>query len=695
MAPRPSQARQTIGPESEHLWDLGVVGRKTGVTRDKVVQDEHGMEDPDAFFSSPTKPNEGTRILHDDSEEESDNESSGSPMEITQNLGVGPAALLNGHGNRLTTMQLAKNRSPVKTFLNSPAQRNRLMARSSSPTRGDIVRDNGSGSGGKKQRPGASGLAQNGGRSASQPVLSKAPKFSPKSLGMRSNYNSRSSPEESEEELPKSDAAQDDEAEVDAYLEESMAMLQADIEEPAQGEEEEESEEEESEGEEEIPRFAASKKKPGPAAKKTASPKVREGLVKSTKSTKRGKALPESDQEDGEEEEEGSDASELVAAKPQRNAGKQKATPSPPNPRGRKRRSPEPEEPADHEEPPARQTKRPRASPASVPAPKPKGRPPKNKAVGPSKPEPKKRGRKRKSSEGDISIVAIPRGPPLPKSRGLLINRREVPGDSDSMVRTRSGRTSFKPLAFWRNERVDYDVDEEADAFAPRTQPHRFVLHKIKEVVRVDEPEAPPKKHASKRTGKPGRRRAYDDDDDLGPAEPWETNPGLVDGKVVAWHPDHELNPPGLDEEVDVEVRQLAISSRAVRTQTVKDASFRYAKVLSEGFFNAGVVDLPPGAEKRPKNARKMFMTFFVHTGRVLVTVNETSFRISKGGMWFVPRGNYYAIENESDVPARIFFSQGCEVAPQHEEEEEALPEGEEGYEDQEGEEEEEGEGEE
>lgn len=26
--------------------------------------------------------------------------------------------------------------------------------------------------------------------------------------------------------------------------------------------------------------------------------------------------------------------------------------------------------------------------------------------------------------------------------------------------------------------------------------------------------------------------------------------------------------------------------------------------------------------------------------------------------------GNYYSIENDYDQPARIFFSQGCEVAP-------------------------------
>jgi centromere protein C len=52
------------------------------------------------------------------------------------------------------------------------------------------------------------------------------------------------------------------------------------------------------------------------------------------------------------------------------------------------------------------------------------------------------------------------------------------------------------------------------------------------------------------------------------------------------------------------------------------------------------MVDLPPGAVKKPKNSRKMQMVFFVYYGRVQVTVNDNVFRIGKGGMWQVPRGN-------------------------------------------------------
>ena len=260
----------------------------------------------------------------------------------------------------------------------------------------------------------------------------------------------------------------------------------------------------------------------------------------------------------------------------------------------------------------------------------------------PEAPRPKKGGRKRRSSGvADVSVV-VPRGPPLPKSRGLLIARRETPGDG--MTQTRSGRQSFRPLAFWRNERVDYDTSEAVeDAFAGGHR-GRFLLPAIKEVHRVDEeaaaaPSQPRRRAAGKRRA--ARRHDSDDDDD-GPAESWEVEgDGTVTGEVLVWRPEWEERMPDDDDEVEVEMERLAVSHAGAQTHEVRDATFGFAKTLSMPFFGAGVVDLPPGAEKRLKNARRMHMTFFVFSGRLRVTVAETTFRIAKGGMWFVPRGEF------------------------------------------------------
>lgn len=252
-----------------------------------------------------------------------------------------------------------------------------------------------------------------------------------------------------------------------------------------------------------------------------------------------------------------------------------------------------------------------------------------------------KRGAKKQASPavGDTSIAEVPRGPPLPKSRGLVITRRETPGASATFT-TRSGRTSFQPLKFWRNERAELEDDAILE-----DGKNKIMLPKIKEIVRYEDPE-PDVRAGKRRKGKaaarqPGRRRAFaeddDDDDDL---EEWEQEGDVISGEVVVWQPEHELNPPGPDEQIEVAAdEQIAISANAIQTREIRNASFKFAKVLSTPFFGAGVVDLPPGSEKKPKNARKMQMAFFVFAGRVQVTVADTIFSIGRGGMWFVPRG--------------------------------------------------------
>ncbi|KAK3944466.1 kinetochore CENP-C fungal-like protein [Diplogelasinospora grovesii] len=719
MAPRSSQQRRTIAPQNEHIYELGVAGRKTGITlKDTGIRDEHGMEPLDALFSSPRKATNGGDA---GSEEEG---SDGEEMDITNTSGVEPAALLNGHGSRLP-MPLPRSRSPLKTNLKSPAQRNRhIAANSSSPTRGSIVRD--------REREAQSGTAKRKldfgnargaatARSMSQPVLAAKGQGPKGKQQLPSSYPSYRNSDNDDADDDDDDAEllrpEEEEKEPESG-EESMAMLNAaggdddyddempQIDEPEQQEEEEQEEE-----------VVVQEARANARGKKgAAAPRGRKPAQRVPSEEPEPEPEPEQEEE-AEQEQEEEEEQELPQPKKRgRPRPKNKAAPEEvpdvsSESRPRKRRSLNEDSQETAEEPSARGSKRQRAEQAPEPAAargKGKGRPPKKTAPSPepaAQPEPEpepepavassskapggKKGRGRPTQKaakpqaaggedaGDTSMV-VPRGPPLPKSRGLLINRREVPGDGGGMTRTRSGRNSFKPLAFWRNEHVDYDHDEAIeDHFAPKSHgSKKFLLPSIKEVHRVEEPEPPATVSRRGRPGKKGkgggggkgrRKSGYDDDDGaVGAPDPWELDPGTVDGDAVVWQPEHEFNPPALDDEVEISTKQLAISGRAIQTREIKGASFRFAKTLSEPFFGAGVVDLPPGSEKRPKNSRKMFMTFFVYSGRVLVTVNETSFRIGKGGMWFVPRGNYYSIENDYDQPARIFFSQGCEMAVQN-----------------------------
>lgn len=102
-----------------------------------------------------------------------------------------------------------------------------------------------------------------------------------------------------------------------------------------------------------------------------------------------------------------------------------------------------------------------------------------------------------------------------------------------------------------------------------------------------------------------------------------------------------------------------------IHTREGKDRGFFFGKCVNLPFLGCGFVDLPPGGAKKLRNSKRMHMVFFVHQGRVDVRVEDTEFSIGKGGLWQVPRGNMYSIQNPRAKPARIFFSQGCEERPE------------------------------
>ena len=65
----------------------------------------------------------------------------------------------------------------------------------------------------------------------------------------------------------------------------------------------------------------------------------------------------------------------------------------------------------------------------------------------------------------------------------------------------------------------------------------------------------------------------------------------------------------------------IAFAASSIVTRDVVGSAFQYAKIMTLPFFGSGIVELPPEGYKRAKNSRKMQMVFFVHEGKVLVTV--------------------------------------------------------------------------
>ncbi|KAI3327581.1 hypothetical protein HD806DRAFT_327250 [Xylariaceae sp. AK1471] len=654
MAPRGPAVRRQTQSQNEHLFALGKVGRKTGLTiPDTGRRDEHGLELLDDLFSSPEKdlPN-GTNGRTLESPEDQSNEQDEQDMEIDDGSELGPATTRKLQQGRIS---LPRVRSPIKTHLKSPARQNPHLAPSSSPVRGTVVT--------ARERSPDQVVARRLDFSKSSQQLKRPLVNGHGTATAIKGRNGKPTKDHSpvQEAIVSDETEEEDEEDEDEPLEllDGGVIEQDD---PPEEAEQEEMEEELSLVQEPEPKPKPINK-PKPPGRRGRKPKVT-----------------------AEEEDTGPADASLVGVSTEENEVDEEPV------KRRKGRRPktvarqeekEPTPVADHT--PLKSSKRGRPARTSTDdveessadsrgakRHKTSAKPDIAEKDTLSKPVPAKEkgkpGRKRKSSGIGVNSPMIQRGPPLPRSRGLVTLRRE---DTTAMRTTRSGRASFRPLEWWKGEHVEYDEEQEK-IFTDSGNRH-FKMPTVKGVVRTEESheEAAHKRRGRPPTGrKPSRRPSAVPEEEEIEREEWEDNPGRVTGEVICWEPEHEFEPPAEEDEVEVVPDELAISENAIQLKDIKDATFKFAKTLTLPFFGSGIVDLPPGAEKRPKNSRKMHLVFFVHTGNVQVTIAQTEFGIAKGGMFFVPRGNHYSIRNETDRHARIFFAQGCEVFVQPELEE-------------------------
>ena len=119
-----------------------------------------------------------------------------------------------------------------------------------------------------------------------------------------------------------------------------------------------------------------------------------------------------------------------------------------------------------------------------------------------------------------------------PKPRSLYVLRHETPAEDDGSRLLRSGRTSVKPIAYWRGERIVYgDTALEGK---------NIVLPAIKEVIRTEEVvhQRPKKSYHRRGAGRPLQQRMLDDvDEEDEDQEEWELAPGVLRAEVVQWDP--------------------------------------------------------------------------------------------------------------------------------------------------------------
>ncbi|MCJ1249672.1 hypothetical protein MMC30_006898 [Trapelia coarctata] len=635
--------------------NIGVAGRKTGITlKDTGIRDEHGLEPIDGIFSSPEKsPAKQNGNAHNSTityEED---------MEIGHSTIPEPTELLtaNRKRNGKPLLPPPHSRSPIKTSLGSSPRRS--MGPLSSPQRnGDTL---------SRSMPHPL-VSRKLDFSADQPRLSV--ERSPKPKEARSIFGTTSrkgkgklvldsgkgrkrpfdfSLDEDEDEEGDSNALSEtsqleDEPEAPTYNDNSIQIGgDQSLEVP------DETQQESLETQEQPKAQAGAKKRgrPKSAAKDSTPPPPltaeREPSVGPPAAKKRAGRPPKKQIFDIPE----SETASAVEGKSE-----------PPKKRGRKKAELEThhdEEQADGEAGPSRPAKRLRTEPVKV---TPTKTSQKAKKPPPSERDPNARIKAAKgkgkekapSAEPAESLASVSFA--KPKVRSLYVLRHETPAEDDGSRLLRSGRHSVKPIAYWRGERIVYG-ESHLDG-------KNIILPPIREVIRTEEVfDQKPKRIARRPGGRPpAKRRPLDDlEEEDEDQEPWELGEGVLRAEVMQWDPVEQKGSEEIIDHVELALAPVAIQDMM---KDVKGAEFKFAKTLALPFFHTGVVDLPPGGQKRMKNSRKNHMVFWVFYGRVRVDVAGAEFSIGKGGMWQVPRGNFYSIANGYTNPARIFFAQGC-----------------------------------
>ncbi|KAF2423177.1 hypothetical protein EJ08DRAFT_652876 [Tothia fuscella] len=657
MAPPATNGRKK---RDNQYFEVGVQGRKTGLTLPENPRDEHGIEDLNGLFSSPEK-SPTKRVIRNGNTTLTSDE-----MELAQSSVPEPTEVLSTHRLKRSTKTVLPppiGRSPFKTNIGSSPRRQSSIAPMSQARR----------------NPGTPE------RAASHPAVSRRLDFSettilqsPLRTGARRQVSRRDvyDLEETEEEI-----VADEVDMVDNNWDDPSLQLLGD----------EAVQNGTTTVDEDLDVDIEPTQVSSPTAVKKSKRKTRSSGGTTSKDTE-----PEEESEVIDEPQPGRAATQFPNQRAKKGKGKLFVS-KPSQPLEDSAVSEEPVDESTIEPPPTKKQTRGRpkknvdesvladdASEVSVP--KKRGRPagtakaqakeapPAKKAKTAPKATAKAKAKEPLSERTPNAKMAPPSfkpparpaaGSPSKRSspsmwagaRAVSRLREGTPAVDVGVTTTRSGRTVLKPLQHWAGERAVFTRDGT-----------------IKDVILSESVELP-KVHRNGHAGKSKKRRgrAHDmdtieeeEEDSQDDPEEWEVRHDRIVATVKRWDP---TLGQGLED--DEEEHEIAFGANSFILKATSNAEFHFAKLQSLPFFGTGVVELLPQGFKRSKNSRRMNMVFFVHEGKVAVTVGDTEFGISKGGIWHVPRGNFYNIYNHGTKTARLFYAQGCEVEVEQEDVEE------------------------
>ncbi|KAF9473012.1 hypothetical protein BDN70DRAFT_867845 [Pholiota conissans] len=257
---------------------------------------------------------------------------------------------------------------------------------------------------------------------------------------------------------------------------------------------------------------------------------------------------------------------------------------------------------------------------------------------------------RRPSKKAKVSPEKLERKPKT-ASRGKKENRPQREG-----IR-RSQRERYAPLEYWRGEKLVYGRSGNS---AP------ILVPQIKEIVRI--PKEVPMPLGTKRkrstTRARSRSRAVDAEEDVIPPALPVVNP------EEGWDDKTEAYCTVISYTTKEEVhRRIAWTAKMATPKLAADRNWTFERIFGDDeFVAAGKLVIPPRSRKPSKAAKDNTYVFYVVEGAVNFKIHETSMIIASGGMFMVPRGNTYLIENISNRDAKLFFTQARKVEMNDEE---------------------------
>lgn len=323
----------------------------------------------------------------------------------------------------------------------------------------------------------------------------------------------------------------------------------------------------------------------------------------------------------------------------------------------------------------------------------------------PEQPPKKKRGRPPKSAiTNGTSTQSKTKASTTSKSSASSKTKRN-PGEVVQKVRSqptvtatvfdengvrRSTRQRFAPLEYWRGERIRYgrpslpsgttiddfrrrpgedEFEDDPSLMIPR---RRVAVLDIKEVIRV--PRAPGEGTFSGTTTRPRNTTSHSKMDRKSetPRPPCRT-PDLDGLDFIQLDPtantvhvedgwDANTLESGLvidDSDGHETTTSIVRTKASLRPMAAAGQEFKFEKLFNcAGLMATGVLHLPPGTRKPTKPSKDNSFVFCVLQGALRATVHRKSFIVGPEGVFQVPAGNNYSLENVCERDVKLFFAQ-------------------------------------